>query len=243
MTTKQQKAVTAEDISIDLNRVWTPSELITKAYTDANALDMWLDKDLKSEYVNEKRIFTAAANSEPPAPIKHNIFQLYRKVVGSREYLLLHELLSTTDYFKNSLTWTRYLGMVSVPKIVRTRSINVASIKTGSDRVRPSEGPAEIEGHENVYLWPFEQVKKQLLQWRAAGVIPDTAKYIAWTQNPPMKYSVINFENFLELPMEDLVLINKMGSKLEGLYKPGDPEMLKVLKTMMKDAVREGLTK
>lgn len=241
MTTKQQKAaeIKQEELSIDLNKMWTPSELITNAYKEANAMDLFFAD--RSEFVNERRIWDASRASDPPAAIKHNIFSLYRKVVGSKEYLLFHETLYTTDYFKNGVDWTRYLGVVTVPKIVRRRSINPATIKSNTDRVSPSDGPPEVESNEDVYLWPFEQVKKQIRSWREQGVIPQTAKFIAWV--PPNKYSVINFEDFLELEIEDLVLINKMGSKLTGLYKPGDPAILQTLKAMMKDAVKEQLAK
>jgi len=120
----------AKEARIDLDRVWIPSELVTNAYKGANAMELFaFDRDSKSEYFNEARIWTAARASDPPAKIGHNIFSLYRKKVGNKEYLLFHEKLWTHDYFQNILDWSRYLRVVAVPVIVRKRSINPAAIR------------------------------------------------------------------------------------------------------------------
>jgi len=87
LTTKQ-KAITKE-ARIDLDRVYNPHELVTDAYKEADAEHLFFPHE--SRYVNEARIWRASKSQDPPAKIYHNIFALYRKKVGNKEYLLFHE--------------------------------------------------------------------------------------------------------------------------------------------------------
>lgn len=232
-----------EDLKIELNKVWTPSELILNAYKAANAMDLFWPH--KSEYINEARIFTASDASDPPAAIKHNIFSLYRKQVGTKEFLIFHELLYTTDYFQNKLDWTRTLGKVEVPRIVKHKSINPAAIRNagGTGRISPSEGPPEIDSMEDVYLWEFQSVKNQLEQWHHQGVISPTAKFIAWI--PPNKWSVRSFREFMDLSLPDLELIARLGSKVTSILGPEamSKEILQELRETAKATIKEELAK
>ncbi len=78
-------------LKINLDEVKNPHKDIEAAYKNANALHMWIDKDLKPEYINEQRIFNAT--SALKKGIKHKITALYRKVVGKKEYVFFFKHL------------------------------------------------------------------------------------------------------------------------------------------------------
>lgn len=230
----KQKAVSKE-AKIDLDRVWTPHELVTNAYKEADALFF----QHESRYINEARIWTASKASNPPAKIGHNIFTLYRKRVGNREFLLFHEKLWTTDYFQNILDWSRYLGMVEIPVIVKKRGINVAAIRSDTDKVSPTDGPPEIHNLEKKYLWEFSKYKNQLEQWYKDGVISPDCHMYCWVDEN--KYKVTSFENFVSLPIEDLILLGKIGRRFEGVLKPGDYNSIETLRSLVKEELQKGM--
>ena len=66
--TKEQK-----QISIDLDTIFNPNPKLVQTYKDANAMDYWVDKDIR-------QVFAAASKK----PVKHNIFSLCRKQIGSK---------------------------------------------------------------------------------------------------------------------------------------------------------------
>lgn len=74
---KEQK-----QISIDLDTIFNPNPKLVQTYKDANAMDYWVDKDIRPKYINDARVFAAASKK----PVKHNIFSLCRKQIGSKEY-------------------------------------------------------------------------------------------------------------------------------------------------------------
>ena len=81
--TKEQK-----QISIDLDTIFNPNPKLVQTYKDANAMDYWVDKDIRPKYINDARVFAAASKK----PVKHNIFSLCRKQIGSKEYCYFLDL-------------------------------------------------------------------------------------------------------------------------------------------------------
>lgn len=74
-------------ISVDLDQIFNPNPKLVKTYEDAKATGLYaFDRDNKAEFLNEARVFSAARASRKP--IKHNIFSLYRKQIGSQGLFL-----------------------------------------------------------------------------------------------------------------------------------------------------------
>lgn len=232
-----------EDL-IDLNQRFSPHPLVLKAYKDKNAMDLYHQLQLGSpEIDNENRVFSASNASG--SPIRHKITGLYRKKIGNKEYIVFHETLITTDYFKNFVDHSRFVGKVEVPVIVRRFGINPATIRNNQQQLTPTEQAPEIQGHETVYEYEFEASKPQLVKWYKQGIIDDYTKLYAWDD---VKYSVSKFDDLIRLPFDDLILLARVGNKLTGVFKPEDmtKEILEMFRQTIKQEVQQqqqGLTK
>ena len=90
-----------------------------------------LDTLMKSAYLS------AAKASKKP--IKHIIFSLYRKQVGSKEYCYFFDLTVAKDYFQNNVDHTRLIGRWEKPLITRQRFYDPATLKTGNQEPTESQ--------------------------------------------------------------------------------------------------------
>ena len=115
----KQKQTTQQ---IDLDKVYNPNPALLQAYTEKNAIHLFTDFEAnRPQYVLEERLFKIAKISG--SPIKHHIGGMYRKAVGSKEYVLWFEHLTTFDYYKNPVDHTRIIGRWEKPEIVSRFSI------------------------------------------------------------------------------------------------------------------------
>lgn len=240
MTTKQ-KQTTVKQMQIDLEKdCISPRQEIVDAYTKADSLDSWVDRDILPEYRNNARLRAAAKGSGHKTTRK--IFQLYRKRLSNgTEWLIFHISLATKDTWGNSLTMPLLLGVYDLPQFDRTYSFNPYSRKTTGDNpeeMGPTPSASFINGHETIYTYPWEQVKEQILSWRKDGTIADTAKFLVWTDK---KYSVPSFENWFNLSVDDNILLNLSGNRFDSLYDKGDPISLEKVKDIIRSELQKGV--
>jgi hypothetical protein len=74
------------------------------------------------------------------------------------------------------------------------------------------------------------------LTWWKEGTIINTARFHVWTDK---RYTVPSFENWLNLSVDDNVMLNMAGNRFDALYDKGDPVSL----TKVKDIIRSELQK
>lgn len=82
-------------------------------------------------------------------------------------------------------------------------------------------------------------------KWYQQGVInQDTRLYIVVGGRKWTKGKSYSWKEWMELPIADLELLGRMGSKLSGIYK-GDQteEMVQDLRETIKEEIRTGLLK
>jgi hypothetical protein len=229
---------TLKQLRINLNEIKHPNPAILKAYQDANAEDYWIDRN-KPEFQNEKRLFLSHEASG--AQIKHAIFFIYRKQLNNgKEFCLFFNSMVCSDYFSNKVMHTRRLGKYEKPIITRPKSVRVSSIKPNQiNEAKPEPGPPVIDTVETVYEYPWAQVKDQLRKWYDDGTVTDDCQYYVITSRE--NYGVkCSFDQFLDLPIEDLILLSVHGKKYAGLLKTGDPidTILDRIRERVKDGVR-----
>lgn len=230
---KEQKQIT-----IDLDQIFNPNPELVKTYEDAKATYIWVDKDIRPEYVNETRVFAAARASKKP--IKHNIFSLYRKQVGTKEYCYFFDHMIAKDYFQNSVDHTRLIGRWEKPLITQKHGINVHTLKSDSSPESGPIGDPEVESTETVYDYEFSKIKPQLVKWKEAGIIGDNAIYYVVVGN--QKYSMpYSWDQWLNLSMSDLELLGRHGKKYNALLTPGDPSALQLLRETIKQEISKNL--
>jgi hypothetical protein len=226
-----------EPESINLDTIFNPNPELVKTYEDAKATYMWVDKDMRPEYVNEARIFAAARASKKP--IKHNIFSLYRNRIGSKEYCYFFDLMVAKDYFQNNVDHTRLIGRWEKPLITRQYGINPATIKNDK-QPEPTESEPSVESTETVYDYEFSKIRDQLVKWKETGIIGDKAIFYVVVDN--RKYSMpYTWDQWLNLPMSDLELLGLHGKKYNALLTPGDPTALQLLRETIKQEIQKGL--
>ena len=112
---------------------------------------------------------------------------------------------------------------------------------TGIDPSNPAElGPrtitSEIESVEQVYEYEFQALVPQLKKWYKEGIINDCTALHAWVGTK--KYTVSDWDSFISLPIESLVLLNKTDLDVMGLGF-SKKEILE----MAKQKAKEKLTK
>lgn len=230
---KEQKQIT-----IDLDKIFNPNPELVKTYEDAKAMYIWVDKDMRPEYVNESRVFAAARASKKP--IKHNVFSLYRKQVGAKEYCYFFDHMIAKDYFTNTVDHTRLIGKWDKPLITQQYGINVHSLKSDSQPESGPIGDPVIESTETVYDYEFSKIKPQLEKWKEAGIIGDNAIYYVVVGN--QKYSMpYSWDQWLNLSIQDLTLLGEHGRKFKGLMSAQDPKTLQVLKETIQQEIQKGL--
>lgn len=238
MTKTSKQAQAPQELKIDLDQIMNPHSAILKAYADANAKDLFFP--YKPEYMNEKRIFEASKSSG--SPVKHLITGIYRKAAGSKEYVFWHEHLQTFDYFKNSIDHTRFVGRYEVPVITRNFAINPAGITSDTTQVKPESGPPEIESMKTIHEFEFEELKPQLMKWKEQNIITDETHLYCWVG--PIKYSKpYTWEEWLNLSIDDLVVLGKVGNRFDGILKPGDAGNIETLRQIVKEELQKGILK
>lgn len=226
-------------ISINLDQIFNPNPELVKTYDDAKAPELFtFDRDNKSEFRNEARVFAAANASQKP--IKHNIFALYRKQIGSKEYCYFFNHMIARDYFQNSVDWTRLIGKWERPIITHKWGLNPATLKSDS---RPEPGPIgdpEVESIEEVYDYEFSKIRDQLVRWKDKGIIGDKAIFYVVKDN--RRYSMpYTWDQWLNLSIEDLELLGLHGKKYNALLTPGDPTALQLLRETIKQEISKNL--
>ena len=239
MTKQKQEQV--QQIKIDLDKdCISPSKLIVDAYEKAGATDMWIpERDMKPEYRANLRLHAASRGSGKK--ISKKIFSLYRRrLANGSEWLIFHIQLSTKDGWNNSLGMPLELGFVDVPLFDRTYAYNPHTRTTTGEAqdMGPTASAPYIDGYETQYQYPFEQVKDQILTWRADGTIVDSAKFAVWTDK---RYSVPSFENWLNLSVDDNIMLNMAGNRFDALYDKGDPVSLEKVKDIIRSELQKGV--
>jgi len=244
---KQTTKTKQRQLSINLNQIMNPNPKLVQTYKDANMKTFELGDGEgnyhKNEYTGEKRVFFASKASG--TPIKHKIFSVYRKQVGNTSYVYFFDLMTTQDFYKNKVDFTRFCGRWEKPEIITRRAVNAHASQMDGAMVEPTDFPSEIDGFETVYEYPFDQVKEQLKKWWEDGTIPQTANFYAVMNNGSNKYGGFSFDEFINLDMSDLELLGKFGNRVKGVFATGDhDEKLTALRTMLKEEMRQGtLTK
>lgn len=233
----ESKPKEQKQISIDLDQIFNPNPKLVQTYEDAKATHIWFDKDSRPEYNNEKRIFAAAKASKKP--VKHNIFALYRKQVGSgKEYCYFFDHMVAKDYFSNNVDHTRLIGRYDKPIITRERFFDPATLKTGNSE--PSESQPSVESTETVHEYEFSKIRDQLVKWKEAGIIGDNAKYYVVVGSA--KYSMpYTWDQWLNLSIADLELLGLYGKKFVGTMQLNDPKTLQVLRETIQNEIQKGI--
>jgi hypothetical protein len=227
-------------LEINLDQIFSPHPKVVEAYKDTG--DQFFPYDENPECINEKRIFLYANASKPRAEIRHRITSLYRrKEFGGKEFCWFNEHLITHDLFHNPLDHTRTLGKYQLPKIVTQMGYNP---NTTPDPTHPVElGPtaqgAQIESVSTVYEFEFEKLKPQLEQWYKQGILDDSTVLHACVGTK--KYTVNSLDEFLNLRIEDLVLLNRTKIDATGLFASKD--MSAGILAMAREKALEKLTK
>ena len=171
--------------------------------------------------------------------IKHSIFGLYRKQIGNQEYVYFFDHMVAKDYFQNNVDHTRLIGKWDKPIITRQFGINPATLKSDS-APEPTESEASIESVEEVYDFPWEQTRDQLIKWKESGIIGEKAIFYVVVNN--RKYSMpYTWDQWLNLSISDLELFGLHGKKYNALLTPGDPTALQLLRETIKQEISKGL--
>jgi hypothetical protein len=87
-------------------------------------------------------------------------------------------------------------------------------------------------------MYPWESVREQLLTWRKYNTITETANFMVWTDK---KYHVPSFENWLNLSVDDNVMLNSVGARFDALYDKGDPVSLEKVKDIIRSELQKGV--
>lgn len=234
----KSKAKSKLPLEINLDQIFSPHPKVVETYKDTNG--QFFPYDENPACLNEKRIFLYSKASKQP--IKHRIVSLYRKKeFGGREVCFAQEHISTRDLFGNFLDHTRELFRYELPHIVKQMGYNPNA--TGIDPSQPAElGPqtiaSEIESVETVYEYEFEALKPQLIKWYNEGIIREDCNFIAWVGQK--KYSVSDWDSFISLPIESLVLLNKTDLDVMGLGL-SKKEILEMAKQKAKEKLVKGI--
>jgi hypothetical protein len=234
----KQKQVQQIKINLETDTI-SPPKLLVDSYEKAGANDIWVDFDIKPEFQNNRRIHAASRGSGNK--ISKKIFTLYRKrLANGSEWLIFHISLATKDHWGNNLEMPLLLGLVDVPIFDRTYSFDphTRSTTAGPEDMGPTPSAPFVDRHETIYTYPWEQVKDQILAWRKDGTIVDTAKFLVWTDR---KYSVPSFENWFNLSVDDIIMLNMAGNRFDALYDKGDPVSLEKVKEIIRSELQKGV--
>jgi hypothetical protein len=207
------------------------------AYTEKNAMNLFTDLEaLRPQYVNEDRLFKIAKLSG--AKIKHHIGGIYRKAVGSKEFVFWHEHLSTFDYYKNPVDHTRFMRRWEKPEIISRFTIP-STIRSDIGKLEAKNMPPEVNGSEVQYDYEFSAIKGQLQEWYKNGIITDETRFYYW-DNEGVKNPVRSFDEFLNMSGGDLILLAKSKHKLSGVFKSEErAAMLESLRAQIKEEMKD----
>ena len=177
--TKQKQV---QQIKIDLEKdCISPRKEIVDAYDKAGANDIWVDRDILPEYRNNLRLHTVAKGSgnKIVRKISNSIERGYRMVLNGCCSIFNS---STKDHWGNSLGIPVLLGKYDLPEFDRTYSFDPCQKRTtsGPEDMGPTPSVAFVNGHKEVYTYPWESVKDQILEWRKDGTIVDTALVLSF---------------------------------------------------------------
>jgi hypothetical protein len=240
LTTNKTK--TEQQLTLDIEKeTIAPHPLLEAAYTSENALELWTDRDFKPFFVNSKRVRLAAKGSGQP--LRFAVHSLVRKVIGEDQFFYGLVTTSSKDYFGNYVSAENEIGIIrDYPTISRTYGINVAQIKTSvsPDNMRPQASAPFISDTTTKYTIPFAQAHDQILKWKKDKTIIPTAKY--YLSVDEMKYSINNFQDWLNLSVTDLILLNRAGNRFESLYDHGDPSSLAKVKAIVRSELEKNIT-
>ena len=232
------KQTTALQIDLDA-AAKCPSDKLVKCYQDGDAMDIWIDYNIKPEYQNNRRIWAASKGSGNK--VKHSIFAMYRRKTPIGEFLFFYDSISTKDFFGNSLMTPVEIGRFSKPIITRTYGINPGTIKStmSAEDMNPKGSEPFIESSETVYDYPWTpKLVETLKQWYEDGIISPEVKFYAWGS---VKYSVFNWEDFISLPFEDLELLGKAGKRFDGIYTKGDVASIDTIRKIVKSELEKNI--
>jgi hypothetical protein len=116
----------SKQISVNLDQIFNPNAELVKTFEEAKATELFaFDRDNKSEFKNEARVFAAVRASKKP--MKHNIFSLYRKQIGNQEFVYFFDLCVAFDYFQNKIDHTRLIGRWEKPLITHKWGLDPAA--------------------------------------------------------------------------------------------------------------------
>ena len=189
MTTKQKQTTTTGHLKVNLDQVWNPHPKLLETYKEKNAIHLFTDFEaMRPQYVNEDRIFKIQKLSKKE--MKHHIGGIYRKAVGSKEYVIWHEHLMTFDYYNNPVDHTRFIGRWEKPDIIRRFTIP-SSIRSDVSRLEAQESPPEVNGSEVQYDYEFNAIKPQLQEWYDKKIITEDTKFYYWANDGVQVFSQI----------------------------------------------------
>lgn len=163
--------------------------------------------------------------------------------MGEKEYCFFNEHLITHDIFHNPLDHTRTVGRFQKPHIVPILGYNPNATP---DPNNPAElGPqamgAQIESVETVYEWEWEKIKPQLQEWYKKGIIDDNTHLVSWVGTK--KYTVNSWDEFINLRIQDLVLLGRVGFDATGLFDPKDKSTIDSILAIAREKGKEQLVK
>jgi hypothetical protein len=232
----EQKIKKTKALHVDLDQRFYPHPEILKAYKDNGAMDLFNAN--APSYVCEERLFLASKASKKP--IHHKIQAVYRRRVNRKEFCFFHNACFTKDYFGNIVDFFRIVGKYQVPVISKQFGLNPATIKSNSDlnqMMESQEKKRHVSGMQDYYQYEFEDIKPQLLEWRSKNIIDDNTALYAWTGD--RRYNVLRWDDFINLGIDDLVLMGQAGKKFEGVLQGQHitPEILVALREKMKSEV------
>lgn len=132
------------------------------------------------------------------------------------------------------------IGRWAKPHIARTYGINPGMIRTtmSAEDMQPKGSEPMIESYETVYDYPWEKIKPQLIKWMDEGIISPDCKFYAWGST---KYSVFNWEDFINLPFEDLELLGKAGKRFDGIYSSGDANSIATIRKIVRSELEKNI--
>jgi hypothetical protein len=242
-TKTKTKSKSKLPLEINLDQIFNPHPELVRTWKESGVQDQYFSFEDNPECNNEKRIFLYANASKPKAEIRHKITSIYRKKEGEKEYCFFNEHLITHDIFHNPLDHTRTLGRYQLPHIVPILGYNPNSTP---DVNNPAElGPqamgAQIESVETVYEWEWEKIKPQLQEWYKKGIINDNTALHVWVGTK--KYTVNSWDEFINLRIQDLVLLGRVGFDATGLFDSRDKSTIDSILAIAREKGKEQLVK
>jgi hypothetical protein len=223
-------------LHVELDARYNPHPKIVATYKDNGAMHLF--NEHTPTYVCEERLFLASKASMKP--IHHKIQGIYRKRVGRKEFCFFHNYCVTKDYFGNIVDYTRLVGKYQVPVISKQYGLNPGSIRSNSnvnEMMEAQEKNVHVSGMQDVYEFEWSAIKPQLQEWYRKGIIDDNTNLSA--QIGDRKYTVRRWEDFINLGIDDLVLLGEAGNRFQSILQGQTitPEILSTLREKMKSEV------